>query len=418
MLFLSILKNVGWVISFVLAGYSFYFAIISIFSLIPSKKRQQHEAKTKFAAVIAARNEGLVIGNLIESIKLQNYPKDLIDIIVIPNNCTDDTEEVSIQSGAKIFKCKGIIKSKGEALSEFFDDILHTENDYDAFCIFDADNLVHGDFFSQMNNAVCDGAKIGQGYRDSKNPRDSIISSCYSIYYYIVNRFHNRARSAMKLSAMINGSGFMVKKEIIEQHNGWHTKSMTEDIEFTTLNILKGNKVEWVPEAVIFDEQPLTFEESWKQRKRWSTGLIQCSELYSGKLFKNFFKNKNFSNLDMVMFFISPVIQVIYFISLIITLVLNVFYINPEYFPTTDAFFKMFLSIQFSFLVSFSTALIVVLLEKKRHMLKGIVAFWFFLFTWLPINLICIFKKQTVWTEIKHTRVMKIDDVSVRYEEV
>ena len=199
---------------------------------VPKKPRKKHDPKNKFAIVIAARNEDMVIGNLIESLKIQNYPKNLYDIIVIPNNCTDKTEEVSCKCGAQIFKCKGIIKSKGDALNEFFYDALHSENDYDAFCIFDADNVVHNEFLSEMNNAICNGAKVAQGYRDSKNPKDSIISSCYSIYYYMVDRFHNHARSIVGLSAIVNGSGFMVKKEIIEMHNGWHTKSMTEDIEF------------------------------------------------------------------------------------------------------------------------------------------------------------------------------------------
>ena len=42
-------------------------------------------------------------------------------------------------------------------------------DDYDAFCVFDADNIVSPDFFLEMNKKLCGGEKIVQGYRDIKN---------------------------------------------------------------------------------------------------------------------------------------------------------------------------------------------------------------------------------------------------------
>ena len=70
---------------------------------------------------------------------------------------------------------------------------------YDAMCVFDADNLVHPDFLARMNDAVCAGHVAVQGFRDSKNPEQSAISGCYSICYWMLNRFYNSARSALGL---------------------------------------------------------------------------------------------------------------------------------------------------------------------------------------------------------------------------
>ncbi len=409
----NIIKNIAWIVSFVLTIYASYFTLISLFSLLPQKKKEKFQPKHKFAAIIAARNEELVIGNLIDSLQKQKYPKELFDIIVIPNNCTDGTRQVAISKGAKVFDCKGVIKSKGDALCEFFDFVLKNDDIYDGFCIFDADNVVSENFLSEMNNAMCRGARIGQGYRDSKNPYDTFISSCYSIYYYIVNRFYNRARSSLNLSAMINGSGFMVSSEVIKKQGGWHTRTITEDMEFTTLCVLSGEKVQWIPDAVIYDEQPLTFEQSWKQRKRWSTGLIQNFELYSFKLAKNAITKKNISSFDLMMLFITPVFQILYLASIILTILLTLFYVKHDYFPQTDVYYKLFLSIDFSYFMSFAVAFVVVLLEKKKatKMLKGILTFWLFMVSWIPINILCIFKKQTQWDQIKHTRVVEIDEL-------
>ena len=193
---INIIKSVAWIVSFVLTIYASYFALISLFSLLPQKRKNKFQPKYKFAVIIAARNEELVIGNLIDSLKEQKYPKELFDIIVIPNNCTDCTRQASLSKGAKVFDCKGVIRSKGDALSEFFDYILNSKDIYDGFCIFDADNVVSDGFLSEMNNAMCQGVRIGQGYRESKNPYDTVISSCYSIYYYMVNRFHNHGKTS------------------------------------------------------------------------------------------------------------------------------------------------------------------------------------------------------------------------------
>ena len=151
--------------------YGAYYIIIGVMGLFKSKAYPQAPPQKKFAAVIASRNEAGVVGNLIDSLKEQHYPKALYDIYVLPNNCTDNTEEVTLAHGAKTFHCSAAVHSKGGALEEFFDHTFAHNDVYDAFCIFDADNLVQQDFFQAMNNAMCAGVEIGQGYRESKNPK-------------------------------------------------------------------------------------------------------------------------------------------------------------------------------------------------------------------------------------------------------
>jgi len=411
----DIIKTISWTISFILTLYTSYFIFVSLFALFPQKRREKFQPKNKFAVVIPARNEELVIGNLIDSLQEQKYPRSLFDIIVIPNNCTDDTRQVAISKGTKIFDCKGTIRSKGDALHEYFDSVIKSDDAYDGFCIFDADNVASEDFLSAMNDAICRGDRVGQGFRGSKNPYDTPISSCYSIYYYIVNRFYNRARGVMNLSGMINGSGFMVCADIIKNQGGWHTETMTEDIEFTTKCVLSGEKVRWVPDAIFYDEQPLTFEQSWKQRKRWSTGTIQCSKLYVTQLAKNAATQKSVSCLDLLMFFQGPLMQILSFASIIFSIILTLLCVEYDYFPQTDVYFWTFLSLPSSYFLSTALAYAVVLMEKKKasKMFGGIIAFWFFILSWLPINVMCLFKKQTEWTQIKHIRAVKISEVDL-----
>lgn len=116
------------------------------------------------------------------------------------------------------------------------------------------------------------GPGAAQSYRDSKNPYDSAISGCYSIYYWMMDRFHNQGKAGLGLSAMINGTGFMVAASTLKKLGGWRTETISEDLEMTAQCVLADVQVAWVPLAVTYDEQPLTYRESVKQRRRWSSG--------------------------------------------------------------------------------------------------------------------------------------------------
>ena len=98
-----------------------YQLLVSLCSLVkikdkPLKGKKDH----RFMAIIPAHNEEAVVGNLIESLKKQNYNKDLYDIYVIADNCTDKTAEVAKQAGAIVYqRFDETKKTKGFALNWF-----------------------------------------------------------------------------------------------------------------------------------------------------------------------------------------------------------------------------------------------------------------------------------------------------------
>lgn len=411
--FISVLTKILWLFSFVFVLYAAYYLFTSVFAFKKYGSFGEAGRKHRFAAIIAARNEAEVIGNLVQSLKEQDYPSELFEIIVVPNNCTDNTGEVAQKAGATILDCTEKVKSKGQVLAFAFDYILKKKDNFDAFCIFDADNLVGPNFLKAMNDALCAGAKVAQGYKDSKNPRDSVIASCHSIYYYCVNGLYNRARSILGLSAIITGTGFMVSADTIRQLGGWNTKTMTEDLEFTALCTLKGIPVHWVQNAIVYDEQPITLKQSWDQRMRWSTGIQQCFRTYAGPLALNTVSRKSMASADLILLFLTPYMQILSFASLMLTLALTISNINYSLFPQKDIFFELFMSMEGSYLMSVIIAVIAVIMERKgiRKMLWGILASWFFIASWLPINIVCLFKKTTSWKKIEHTRKLSLSDI-------
>ena len=248
-----------------------YQFVISITSLIKFKEKPMlTDKKHRFIIALPANNEESVIGNLIKSLKMQDYDKSLFDIYVIADNCTDKTAEVARENGVIVYeRFDETKKTKGYALNWFLDKMKDKKDDYDALLVFDADKLVDKNFLNVMNKKLCQGEVLVQGYRDIKNPTDTWVSGGYAIFYWTMNRLYHLARYNMGLSPLINGTAFMVKWDLLIDE-GWNTKTLTEDIEFALINISKGVKLGWAKDAIVYDEQPLTFKQSWKQRERWS----------------------------------------------------------------------------------------------------------------------------------------------------
>lgn len=394
---MEILKNVIFLMNLCISIYTIYYFITGIFVFLKIKRIPESLEKKKLAVIIPARNEGMVIGNLIDSLQLQDYPNNKYDIFVVPNNCNDNTKTVALSKNVNLIECNIPVRSKGEVLEFTFKNI---SKDYDAYIIFDADNIVHPDFLNKMNDALCAGYNIAQGYRDSKNPNDTWISNCYAIYQYIQNYFLNQSRMNAGMSAFINGTGFMISKKIVQ--NGINLQTMTEDTELTVQYSLLDEKIAFVNNAITYDEQPLTFKQSWKQRRRWSEGTIECLKIYNNKLLKH----KTKTSIDVLMLVLLPIMQVI-------GTVLCGVYAGIEI--IVNAQIGYLIPLLFGFILSSFIAVFVLAIQRKSIIknIKGIITFPLFLFSWVIISTVAIFKKEKKWECIKHTRVITTEELNI-----
>ena len=385
--------------------YGLYYTLTGLYGFLKPRKFKivPFEAKSKFAILIAARNEEAVVGNLVSSVLDSNYPRELFEVYVAVNNTTDNTAKVAKEAGAIVIDVKEKVKSKGEVLRYVFKK-LKNRKDIDAYIIFDADNIIHPDFLARMNDTLCCGYRVAQGFRDSKNISDNWISGSYSLYYYMQNFFFSKARMTMNQNASINGTGFMVKKELIEEM-GFPTQTLTEDIEFTALCALRDERIAFVENAVTYDEQPVEFKASWKQRKRWSVGCLQCLKLYWKDLLSHFFKKGSQPSFDMFMNFVAPVVQVICLVEFVALIFFRIFNIRLY-----DIFSSLFSSGAIFMILTYVSGVVVSIFilkynkRKAKNLLSAIALFAVFILTWIPINVVCLFTKDMKWEEIKHNR--------------
>lgn len=289
----SILKTVSAVLA-VITTVSYFYQIVYLF-LPRLKKAPAHRPAVlhRYAILIAARNEEAVLPHLLDSIHAQDYPQELVATYVIADNCTDQTAAVAAAHGARVFqRFDHQHIGKGYALDHLLRQIQGNDGfeQYDAFLVFDADNLLAPDYITQINRVCSDGFDAFCGYRNTKNFGDSWISAGSGLWYLHESTHMNRSRMLIGSCCAVNGTGFGFTRRLLERMDGWQFFTLTEDVEFNTWCATRGIRIGYSHDAVFYDEQPLTFSQSWRQRTRWVQGGLQVSLRYAPDLLRGVFR--------------------------------------------------------------------------------------------------------------------------------
>ena len=303
-------------------------------------------------------------------------------------------------------------RGKGYALEWMFKKIFKMEKKYDAIVIFDADNVIHKEFLNEMNNKLCDGYNVVQGYLDSKNPKDTWITGSYSIAFWSTNRMFQLSRSNLGLSCQLGGTGFAISTDTLRKL-GWGATCLTEDLEFSCKLVLNGEKVGWAHDAIIYDEKPLTLMQSWKQRKRWMQGFADVSSRYFFKLLKKAIKDRSFVAFDCAMYSVQPIVTILLGISLLIGfrsnsgLMFNLITGKTEI--NLSIIFFLFLAI-FQFIYT----PFILILEKKFNfkIILYYIVYPIYALTWFPISIQGVIgKNKREWSHTAHTRSISISEL-------
>ena len=278
-----------------LVTYRIFYLIIGLFFTRKFKKaKKQH----KYGIVIAARNEETVIGNLIDSINKQDYPKDLLTIFVVADNCTDNTAKIARKKGCICYeRFDDVHKTKGYALEYLFDKIEedYKRDSFEGFFVFDADNLLKKDYISKMNDAFDSGEKIITSYRNIKNIDENWITMSFAVHWLRSIRQYHRARSFLRLATNIQGTGYLFSSEVVK--DGWHYVSLTEDRGLTADAVAQGYRISYQDAAEFYDEQTPKAKVAYNQKLRWSKGLLINFKESGFKLFRNIILGKKYAKV-------------------------------------------------------------------------------------------------------------------------
>ncbi len=255
--------------------YLFIFAFSGLFPL--KRKRKEPQKKRKILILIPGFREDAVIIDVAKEALNQDYGTENYDVVIIADGFKPETI-VSLETiNVRVIEVNLEYSTKSRALNAA---LAQTDNSYDVAVVLDADNIMAKDFLSRINEAFCDGILAVQGHRMAKN-LDTPFAILDAVSEEMNNHIFRKGHRVLRLSSALIGSAMafdyhyfkkMMKK--VEVVGGF-------DKEIEVRLLQKKHKIEYLPEAYVYDEKVPNAKVFTKQRRRWLSAQIH----YFGKSF-------------------------------------------------------------------------------------------------------------------------------------
>lgn len=300
----TVLYWVNWFfIALASAGTLFQLCYI-LFAFLKPKRFPKSERINRIGVLICARDEEEVIADVVRELReKQSYPKEAYDIYVVADNCSDRTAEEAEKAGAVVLIHQDPDPKTHRvsyALKYGFDYLLKEKPDaYDFFIRFDADNHAKEDYLSKMNDAFNTGVELARPYEASLNPTQNNWSKVSATYYYRDSRLASNFRERANMDSMLTGAGLMVSARLLKKSGGWDAMGMSEDAEFTLQRLFENERVHYVSEAVVYEDQPSSSKDTWSRLVRMGHGLHSLFWRKGFHLLGHFFVSGRWSNVDL-----------------------------------------------------------------------------------------------------------------------
>ena len=413
-------------------GVPFFLQLIYMCTFWVKKKVfPKSKKKNRICVLIPAHNESDVIYDTVKSIyERQNYPKELFDVYVVADNCTDNTAVLARKAGAIVF-----IHNDPDpkthiaryAIAFGYEEIKKQTKKYDFSIRLDADNHINDDFFNLMNDCYNSGVEMARPYESALNMTQNKYTKACGLYYIFDSRFSSRTRERLGIDAHVNGPGSMISMNIINKY-GYDSKGICDDAEFCYRRMLDGYRMHFVEDAIVFEDLPSTFKDTLAKNKRMGAGNLRLIFTRGMKILFKFFTTFRFSYLEMFLTYIFNLICVILCTWIPLFYIYDVIYLalagNGTILTTlgTEHYYTLLITtlivIAFCLGILFCFAgilqgLILVLLDykkmganKRRELIDGVFLFPFFSVVYCITITLGVFSKPK-WTKVNRNKIIK-----------
>jgi cellulose synthase/poly-beta-1,6-N-acetylglucosamine synthase-like glycosyltransferase len=374
----------------------------------PKRRKDGHN----FCVLIPARYESKVIEGLLKSIKNQTHKVKMTDVYVVVESEKDETVNICKKYNATVFIRKELhLKRKGYALDEVVKYILSGKKRYDAYFIFDADNVLDKDYFKNMIPVFDKGYDLATGYRNCKNGNDSVVAASSALTFSLVNEVFNDSKNRKTRNITFSGTGFYIRGYLIEKWQGYPFHTLTEDYELSSYATLNNLTTYYNTKSFFYDEQPVKFKNTINQRIRWIRGYFDVRRMYQKKMLLSLDrKDPNFgSKLDesfgIIPYIFMVVGLLVWFLSIIFFIVYNLF-LNKEVLRTHVL--ELLIYFVILYLALFIMTLVIVIIEGNKIDLslktKIKVLFYnpIFMISYVPCAIKALTAKEVKWTKVEH----------------
>jgi cellulose synthase/poly-beta-1,6-N-acetylglucosamine synthase-like glycosyltransferase len=272
-----------------------------------AKKNKGFECENQknFAVVIPAHDEEHGILKTLQSSLALEYPRNKFTVIVVADNCTDQTASIARSAGAEVYERNDDkLRGKGYALRWIFDKIL-PENRFDAVVVVDADSVMDKKFLTVMNFYLQRGADSLQSTDIVETGPASWSANMIRISFLLYNFIRPFGRHVLGLPIGLRGNGMCLAVKTLKEVP-WNAYSLAEDVDYGLHLLLSGKPTYFAPEAVVYATMPQQVENAQSQRTRWEGGRISLIRKYSIPLLKSAWKRRSYQYFDTLVDLITP----------------------------------------------------------------------------------------------------------------
>jgi glycosyltransferase involved in cell wall biosynthesis len=246
---------------------AYLFALTLLSASLPVPPRRKPE--TRFRFVIPAHDEAAGIAATVKSVLAVDYPRELFGVLVVADNCSDDTAALARAAGAEVLERRSDTeRGKGYALHHAFDRLPET---VDAAVVIDADTLVSANLLVAFDARIAAGASAVQADYAVRNPDAGWRTRLIAIALGAFHVLRSRARERLSVSVGLRGNGMCFTRQVLKDvpHMAY---SLVEDLEYGVRLAEAGVRVVYAGEAHVYGEMVTTSKAATSQRKRWEDG--------------------------------------------------------------------------------------------------------------------------------------------------
>lgn len=283
---------------------AYYYFLAGAYFLIRDEKKPICYKYHSFCILIPAHNEEILLGKCLESINEIEYPKDKYKIVVIADNCNDNTAMIAMVKGAICLeRSMPDLMGKGHALGWALKQI--DIDAYHAILIIDADNIVDPQILMELDCSVSSGSRIIQCHNAIGNPDASWFTRIQHIVRVIDNTFVHCAKHKLGWSSFLMGNGMCFVKDILKKHP-WRSVSLCEDFEYYTQLILNDEFIDFNYNAKVFHQESTSLGQAYTQRSRWSSGKFELMRTHALRMLCHGIRKRNLKSVEASFILLLP----------------------------------------------------------------------------------------------------------------
>jgi cellulose synthase/poly-beta-1,6-N-acetylglucosamine synthase-like glycosyltransferase len=272
----------------------------------------------RFAVIVPAHEEELVIGRLLASINALDYPRNLLEVHVIADHCSDQTAAIARRLGATVHERRDPApRGKSQALRWMVHSLLAGQAGaaIDAFVVLDADSIVSRNFLRAMDRRVRAGELLIQSLVRIDDPGSDSVAQLRALAYTFISHLRPLGRSALRLSVGLRGNGMCIARACAAQVP-WNSESLAEDYDLHARLLAAGFRVTFAPEASVRTQLPQSRAVARTQTERWERGRLDAMRQQVPALLGHGLRRLSWRSIDGAIELLIPPFSVLAFLML------------------------------------------------------------------------------------------------------